>query len=301
MNGTNGTNGLNGTDGVSISNAFVLANGSLNVTLSNGSSFVSGNLTGPAGPQGLTGSTGPAGTNGLNGTNGSIPDVNYVFLQGEFLHTTNPPFFGTAASGGAVAQRASSYNASLHPGVVAFRDSGTAAGGYGMITDVDSVRLNTNTTFNALVSLGTSVQGFANSTSSSVIGRWGFIDSASIALSVDGCSFEWNSSRGNLSGLCVNNNARSWTSTAFIPPQSNWFDLRINGTPSNTTFEIWNENATALLWTNSVTTNIPTSAGRETGVGGGCYENSTAAAQDRCLVDFMAARVGLNVNRYLQR
>lgn len=66
--GINGTNGANGTNGVSVSSAVVLVNGSLNVTLSNGTVFISGNLTGPVGAQGAPGTNG---TNGLNGSDGA--------------------------------------------------------------------------------------------------------------------------------------------------------------------------------------------------------------------------------------
>ena len=92
-NGVNGTNGINGTNGVSVSSAVVLANGSLNVTLSNGTSFISGNLTGPQGPQGLQGVAGTNGTNGVNGTNGingtnGVSVVNAVVLANGSLNVT---------------------------------------------------------------------------------------------------------------------------------------------------------------------------------------------------------------------
>lgn len=77
VDGLNGTNGINGT---SVVNVTYLANGSMNVTLSNGVSFISPNLTGPQGAQGIqgiqgetgaTGGQGPAGQAGTNGTNGT--------------------------------------------------------------------------------------------------------------------------------------------------------------------------------------------------------------------------------------
>jgi len=83
--GTDGTNGINGTDGVSVVNATILSNGSLNVTLSNGSSFVSGNLTGPigaTGPQGPAGTNGTNGVNGTNGINGSNLTFNSIYSFG---------------------------------------------------------------------------------------------------------------------------------------------------------------------------------------------------------------------------
>jgi len=71
--GTNGTNGINGTNGVGVASA-AISSGIINITLTNGSSFISTNLTGSQGAQGIQGvqgETGPSGTNGTNGLNGS--------------------------------------------------------------------------------------------------------------------------------------------------------------------------------------------------------------------------------------
>ena len=62
----------NGSAGVSVSSAIVLGNYSLNVTLTNGTQFISGSIRGATGSSGSDGSNGANGLNGTNGTNASI-------------------------------------------------------------------------------------------------------------------------------------------------------------------------------------------------------------------------------------
>lgn len=69
--GPPGQNGLNGTDGVGIANVGVLANGSLNISYTNGTIRFVGNTTGAKGDTGATGATGPTGPQGPAGTNGT--------------------------------------------------------------------------------------------------------------------------------------------------------------------------------------------------------------------------------------
>jgi hypothetical protein len=63
----NGITLFSGTDGVGIQSITDNNNGTFTILLTNGTTWTSGDLTGPQGPQG---STGASGTNGANGTNG---------------------------------------------------------------------------------------------------------------------------------------------------------------------------------------------------------------------------------------
>lgn len=86
-NGTPGTNGTNGLNGTGISTIYLLANGSLQINLTNGTNITTGNLTGAKGDtgaqgdpgaDGAPGQAGTNGTNGVNGTNGLNATANWT-------------------------------------------------------------------------------------------------------------------------------------------------------------------------------------------------------------------------------
>jgi hypothetical protein len=69
---TNGTDGINGTDGTSVNFTSItnLGNGSYEWNFSDGTQYITGDLTGPQGIQGIAGVNGTDGINGVNGTDG---------------------------------------------------------------------------------------------------------------------------------------------------------------------------------------------------------------------------------------
>jgi hypothetical protein len=70
--GSTGLTGLTGPQGVGVVSTVDNGNGTFTINYSDGSSFTSGNLTGPQGPIGLTGPVGPQGPIGLTGPQGPI-------------------------------------------------------------------------------------------------------------------------------------------------------------------------------------------------------------------------------------
>ena len=94
LTGQKGDTGATGATGNGVLNATVLANGSLQIGLTNGTILITGNTTGPTGPQGSTGPQGDQGPqgvqgipgiNGLNGTNG----LNGSFVNGSDAYVRN--------------------------------------------------------------------------------------------------------------------------------------------------------------------------------------------------------------------
>ena len=70
IGGTNGTNGTNGLNGTGIKNIYLLANGSLQINLTNGTNITTGNLTGQKGD------TGAAGGGSVNGSDINVNRLN---------------------------------------------------------------------------------------------------------------------------------------------------------------------------------------------------------------------------------
>ena len=70
---------------------------------------------------------------------------------------------------------------------------------------------------------------------------------------------------GILVGKTSNNSARSTTATSYALAINTWYKLTItmNADATVATFAVHSE-AGALLWTDTLNTNIPTAAGRET-------------------------------------
>lgn len=73
-NGANGLNGVNGLN-LTINNITNMDDGTYRWNFSDGTSFRTGNLTGPRGEQGSSGNNGAAGINGVNGTFNSNIEV----------------------------------------------------------------------------------------------------------------------------------------------------------------------------------------------------------------------------------
>jgi hypothetical protein len=73
---------------------------------------------------------------------------------------------------------------------------------------------------------------------------------------------------GLITGRTMNNSANSVTGTNFQAVTNTWYRLRvlINADASRVDFYCYDE-AGNQLWTDNITTNIPTAAGRETGCG----------------------------------
>jgi len=96
--------------------------------------------------------------------------------------------------------------------------------------------------------------------------RFGFLDTTTVADAVDGCYLE--SVAGLLVGKTATNSTRSTTGTNYQMVTNTWYRLRVtlDPTAARVDFYLYSE-AGALLWTDNLTTNIPTGAGNECGHG----------------------------------
>lgn len=89
-------------------------------------------------------------------------------------------------------------------------------------------------------------------------------------------------------GRCSNNGANSDTATTYTATVNTWYRLKtvVNAGATQVDFYVYNMSGTEL-WHDSVTTNIPTAAGRETGFGTIIYKTTTTVL-DLCDLDWMA-------------
>jgi len=115
--------------------------------------------------------------------------------------------------------------------------------------------------------------------------NFGFLDLFNGGFPTDGALIQL--SAGSITGYTVNNTVSSATGTSYACAVSTWYRTKIvvNSTATRVDFYVYSA-AGAVLWTDYLTTNIPTAAGRETGFGITAYSN--VAANHEVYMDYMA-------------
>lgn len=115
--------------------------------------------------------------------------------------------------------------------------------------------------------------------------RMGFIDTGTSTAPTDGVFFE--AAGATLVGICRNNNTQTATSTLATLTANTWYRgvIAVNYNATSVWFGVYDESGT-LLGSGTVTTNIPTAAGRETGHGV-IFTNSGTTAQALYQIDYM--------------
>jgi hypothetical protein len=263
-------------------------------------------LTGPAGPQGEQGPQGPAGAGAWGSISGNILEQedlqlaltgkanvlsrnSALVIETDFYNNTSPfsqGLIGAAISSGTITEIASEPD---HPGVVALRDSTTANGGYRITTAVTAFRLAGGEKFVCVFK--------RNTTRTTVQFRMGFQDSASVTAPVDGVYLNYVAASGTIQAITRNNNTQTIAASTYTLPNNTWHAATIEvNSPTEADFKIFNSSG-EQVWSERITTNIPTAAGRETGAGVIATESSTDAAADILLLDY----IRVEVNRVLTR
>jgi hypothetical protein len=190
-----------------------------------------------------------------------------------------PGLTGLAISSGTVAVVATTAN---HPGVIYMRDSTTAAGGY-KYGCVATQLIGGGETFEVIFQpVGIRATQHA---------KIGWADTAAAATQpVDGVFFNVTGTGAAISivGNTSSNSVRSGTATSFAPTTATWYrgTITVNAGATLVTYAIYNE-AGALQWTDTVSTNIPTGAGRDTAPCIIVSELTTDAAADILRLDYV--------------
>jgi len=111
--------------------------------------------------------------------------------------------------------------------------------------------------------------------------RFGYHDASSTPNVVDGCyieMFQVGGIDGVIDGKTSSNSVRSTTGTNYTLITNTWYTLRVKLNSDATRVDFYLYDATgSQLWTDFLTTNIPTGIGRETGQGMLIYNTGTTA------------------------
>ena len=98
-----------------------------------------------------------------------------------------------------------------------------------------------------------------------------------------------NAVNGVVTGVTYNNSATSSTASTYTLTTGVWYRFRVwtEVAGAKVWFEIYN-GAGALVWQDSLTTNIPKTAGRETAAGIVTYQLAASGARDLIAMDFIS-------------
>lgn len=179
---------------------------------------------------------------------------------------SSPPWFGTSVSSGTALAIDGS---AMHPGIMQYFSSVSANSGYRHIVSANCILLaggeSSDIYFRPQTLAGTTI-------------RAGFFEGTAAAAPVDGAYVLMDPATGRLEGRTITNSVGSSTATNYLLVTNTWYQARIvvNSDATRVDFYLYSE-AGALLWTDSLTTNIPTVAGRETGHGIRATNSGTTA------------------------
>jgi hypothetical protein len=198
------------------------------------------------------------------------------------------PFDYVAIGSGTISKIAGEPN---HPGILRVSSSTTANSGGRVQTDINAFRIGGGEVFEIIFRL--LVTDNTNTTL-----RMGFLDTTTSSDVTDGVYFELPANSLNIVGKTANNNTRTTSSTIATLTVNTWYRCRIeiNSNATQANFYVYNDSGT-LLGSTSITTNIPTAAGRETGAGFVVTNSGTTAT---ALADFDFMAVGY-IGRELTR
>ena len=167
--------------------------------------------------------------------------------------THNPWYSSAIASGSA----ANITGLLLHPGIYRLSSSTSANSGFAIQTQ----------TYALLLSGGETARCWHRPlTLAGTTRHHGFHDSNSVSDPVDGAWIWQDPATGIIYGRTRNNSVGSTTGTGYQLVTNTWYleKIVVNANASQVDFYLY-DNAGALLWTDNLTTNIPTAAGRELG------------------------------------
>jgi hypothetical protein len=198
------------------------------------------------------------------------------------------PFDLALLNSGTQAKVASTAN---HPGILKITSSTTANSGAYILTDTTAFLIGGGEIFEVIF-----MPLVASNTNTTI--RMGFLDSTTYTAPVDGVYFELPAGSLAISGKTMSNSTGSTTGTSYTLTVNTWYRARVavNAGASQITFYVYNESGTQL-WTDTLTTNIPTASGRNTGAGV-IATNSGTTATALVQYDYMAVgTTGINITR----
>ena len=194
---------------------------------------------------------------------------------------------GTVAAGTATAE---------HIGVISISDSTSANGGYKYLTDLTSFLLKGGEKAEFVFSLG------AGAARTTAFVRMGFQDGATIDATVaDGVWLDivGDGTKATVSGKANDNTGVATTATALTAELSTWYraTIELNADATLATFSVRTCADGLQVWGNTISTKIPTGAGRFCGFGVIAGETSTDAAAVILNLDYANMSIGRTLVR----
>lgn len=216
-----------------------------------------------------------------------------IALENDFFNTpglNSEPFNSSAFAAGTAVGVTS---VAAHPGIMAFRDSTTANGGWHLRTPVNSILVGGGERFVCTFQIKT-----ARTTSNGWIGLG---DHNANAQPADGVMLYWigNGAGGaTLSGRNSNNSVQSITGSTHTLAIDSWATvvIEVNAAATLVTYTLFSD-AGGVLWVSTLAANIPTAVGRETGVSVLACDSSVDAGVDMLWLDYLR----FEINRVLVR
>lgn len=205
----------------------------------------------------------------------SFDYLSRVSLIGSFPY----PWQLTAVGAGTLspAPPASSEN---HPGVGGFAQNGANTGGSIWLGFASNLLIAGEEEAEFIVN-------FPLIASSNVV-YMGFSDNfTGVATPVDGVYLVLNT-LGQIAGVTFNNSVSSSTATTYSVTANTWYHgrIKVNAAASQVDF-YWYDDSGNLLWSDSITTNIPTAVGRELSYGIRAFK-TTAGTDDLIYIDYLS-------------
>lgn len=192
----------------------------------------------------------------------------------EFMAGTEIAPFKLASNGSpTIAQIASIAN---HPGLWRIT-SGAAANGAYFVYLQGSILLGGGEVAECI---------FRVNSTTDLVFEGGFLDQTLPTTPTDGA---WINIAGTtLSGKTANNGSVSTTSSTYAISTATWYRMKVvvNDSAASVTFYLYNASGT-LLWSDTLSTNIPTAAGRETDMGVAACK-TTAGSASLIDIDWLA-------------
>jgi hypothetical protein len=195
----------------------------------------------------------------------------------------NPPWSGSGVGTGTLSVHGSDGLAvAEHPGIVVPTTvNATANTGYSLNTPSASITISGGETFEAV---------FKMTNPANTITRVGFCDTGGTTTDcADGAYIEINGTTLVATGKTANNNTRSSTGTTYSMSSNTWYRMKVtvNSNASLVTYYVYNDSG-IQLWTNTLATNIPNTAGRSTGSTFTTYTTASAASVIILNLDYMS-------------
>jgi len=187
-------------------------------------------------------------------------DREFPLFSYDFSDSSVPvPLVGAALSSGTNSPAESGYVTKNHLGVRLLKSSTTTGSGYDVKTSSVSRLIGGGEVFEAIIA-----PRITNATI-----RAGYYDSGvTQTLPTDACYFLI-SSDGTAQGINYASGVSTASGTSYVMTSNTWYRIQVavDESATSVTYYIYNSATGALLWSNSVMTNIPTAVGQETGFG----------------------------------